>query len=742
MKASGVALPAGCGSVTLILVLLTALAADAQTNVLTYHNDNEHTGRYLGEILLAPANVNAAHFGSRHLLVTDGPVYAQPLYLSRVKIAGQGLRNVVFVVTSHDSVYAFDADDQLASDPLWMVNFLDEAHGVNTLTQADVGCTIPELGTIGTPVIDAGSGTIYLIAETKESGNQAVFRLHALDVTNGAERPGSPVEIQPPDFVPLAQKHRTSLLLLNGVIYSSWSGHCDQGTYHGWVMAHDAKTLKLAGVFNSTAGGSGASFWNGGAGPAADAEGNIYVVSANGDVNGVPSPGGNDEAVMKLAPAPHLAVLDRFVPFNKETLNESDLDLGSSGALVLPDEAGSAAHPHLVFTAGKEGRMYLLDREALGGPQNGSDFNALASLPVLAQSTFGTAAYFNGSIYVTPELSPMFAFRIGNGSLASSPAAQTSDTLPALGATPSISANGDKNGIVWVTVFTAGGELAAYDATSLRKLYDSTTQSDSPPYTFTEFTAPTIADGKVFVPSYFGVVIYGERANGAPKVTAVTDGAAFAPDAIAPGSLISIFGSGFAAATASASSTPLPLSIGDVSVTINGIPAPVLFVSPKQINVQVPYEVAAAPASLVVRVHGMLSAPMAISLKPAAPALFTDINGQAAAVDIDGSANSPQSPAVPGSFISLFFTGQGPVAAAIDDGDAPAAGSVIPATLPISATIGGVPAEVQFAGLAPSYPGLAQINLKIPTLAPGVYPVVVTIAGVASNAAQVAVSAP
>src|ERR1700693_2557914 len=300
-----------------------------------------------------------------------------------------------------------------------MVNFLDPANGVTTVTQADVGCVIPEMGVIGTPVIDADSGTLYLIAETKELGN-AVFRLHALDVTSGAEMPGSPVVINPTGFVPLAQKQRASLLFANGVIYSSWSGHCDQGTYHGWVMAHDAKTLKLLGAFNNTPGGSGASFWNGGAGPTVDADGNIYVVSANGDVNGLPSPGDNDEAVLKLAPT-QLSVLDKFIPFNQTALNEVDLGLGSSGALLLPDSAGSAAHPHVLFTSGKEGRMYLLDRDALGGPQSGSDINALASLPVLAQATFGSAAYFNGSIYVAPEKSPVFAFRIDNATLGSSP---------------------------------------------------------------------------------------------------------------------------------------------------------------------------------------------------------------------------------------------------------------------------------------------------------------------------------
>jgi hypothetical protein len=178
-----------------LLALLATLAANAQTSVTTYHNDNAHTGQYLNEVLLTPANVNAAHFGWRDYLITDGAVYGQPLYLSRVKIPGKGLRNVVYVATSHDSVYAFDADDRLTADPLWTVSFLDAAKSVTTVSSADVDCpVIPELGIAGTPVIDESSGTIYTIAETKEPGNQYVFRLHALDISTGAEQLGSPVE--------------------------------------------------------------------------------------------------------------------------------------------------------------------------------------------------------------------------------------------------------------------------------------------------------------------------------------------------------------------------------------------------------------------------------------------------------------------------------------------------------------------------------------------------------------------
>ena len=213
-----------------------------------------------------------------------------------------------------------------------------------------------------------------------------------------------------------------------------------------------------------------------------------------------------------------------------------------------------------------------------------------------------------------------------------------------------------------------------------------------------------------------------------PEVTAVTDAAVFSTDAIAPGSLISIFGSNLAPITAAAPSTPLPLSIADVSVTVNGITAPLLFVSPNQINAQTPYEAAPGAASVVVRVQGTQSAPVTMSLKIAAPSLFTD-------------QNSPQTPASPGSSISLYFTGQGPLITSIEDGDAPGAGHTVWASSPVSATIGGLPAGVEYAGLAPNYPGVAQINLKVPTLTQGVYPVIVTIAGVASNAVQVTVPA-
>jgi uncharacterized protein (TIGR03437 family) len=729
----------------ILAIVLGACTLAAQSSVVTYHNDNARTGLYPNETLLTPANVKAGLFGKRYVFPVDGSVYAQPLYLTRVRIAGKGLRNVLFVATSHDSLYAFDADDESAagSQPLWKLSLLDESPGAATVSQSDVDCpVIPELGITGTPVIDPISGTMYLIAFTKENGGQFVYRLHSVDVTSGTERPGSPVEIQAPGFVPLPQKQRAALLLTGGVVYSPWSGHCDNGTYHGFIMAHDAVSLKPVGVFNATPTDSGASFWNGGAGPAADSEGNIFAVSANGDFDGNRAAARYDESVLRLAPAPRLSVIDLFTPFNRVSLDETDQDLGSSGALLLPDEAGSPAHPQVLFVSGKEGRMYLLDRQSLGGAQVNSDSGALASLPVLGSNqTFGMAAYFNASIYIAPADSPMFAFKVSGASLAASPWAVTTDTHSAPGATPSISSNAATNGIVWIISNDDAGKLLAYDAAGLNLLYNSNAQPADSFSGNTEFTAPTIADGKVFVAGVSGVTVYGELAPKLPAISAVTNAASFAPDAISAGSLISLFGSHLAPSTSQASSTPLPLSLLDTSVTINGVVAPLLFVSAQQINAQIPYEVPSGAATVLVRSGGKTSAPFSITVRSAAPGLFTAAEGQAAALDDDGSPNSETAPAPGGSVISVFLTGIGPISSPVDDGAAPSPNQTISATLPVSATIGGAPATVEFAGLAPLFPGTAQINLRIPSTASGVSPLVISVGGVTSNTVQLAISA-
>lgn len=718
------------------LYLASAVVVYAQNGVVTYHNDNERTGQYLVEPLLTPANVKPGLFGNRFTLPVDGAVYGQPLYLPRVNIAGKGLRDVLFVVTAHDSVYAFDADDESAAgaQPLWQVSFLDASTSVTTVTAAEVNCpVIPELGIAGTPVLDPVAGTIYVIAETKESGTNYVFRLHALDVTTGAERAGSPVVIQPSGFVPLLHKQRTALLLANGIVYSAWSGHCDAGAYHGWILAHDATTLAMVGVFNTTPNDQGASFWSGGAGPAADTDGNIYAVSANGDFDGNIAAARYDESVLRFPPGSSLSVADMFTPFNKTALDAGDLDIGSSGAILLPDEVGSAAHPHLLFTSGKEGRLYLLDRQSLGGAQTGSDTAALASLPVLKQATFGSSAYFNGSIYVGAKLSPLLAFPVANATLGSSPSAQSASSFGTLGSIPSISANGNQNGIAWAISGAGSGSLIAYDAGTLAQIFSDTLTG------YLEFVVPTIADSKVFASGGNSIAVYGELPQATPVIKSTVNAASFATNALSPGSLFSIFGSALAPMSASAPSTPLPLTLADVSVTVNGLEAPLLYVSAQQINAQMPSAVQPGQASVVVRVSGKLSAASSVTINQTAPGIFTGADNQAAALNADGSENDAANPALVGSVVSVFFTGPGPVQTLPADGEA--APIAVPDTIasPVTATIGGMPAQIQFAGLAPGWVGLGQVNMTVPALGSGTFPVAITIGSSVSNPGNLSV---
>ncbi len=719
--------------------LLTCIAPlFAQTNVTTYHNDNARTGQYLTEALLSPTTVQPGLFGRRFAYLVDGNIYAQPLYLSRVNVAGEGLHDVVFLATTHDSVYAFDADSPGPNAaPLWQVNFLDAANGVSAIPMADVNCPViaPELGIIGTPVIDPAAGTLYAIAATREPGPAYVYRLHALDVTSGAERAGSPVVIQAAGFVALAEKQRGALLLSNGVVYSEWSSSCDHAPYHGFVLAHDATTLNPTGAFNSSPNGNGASFWNAGSGPAADSDGNLFVVAANGDFDA--DAGGPDygESAIKLSPG-NLNLADYFTPFNQSYLDDLDLDVGSSGAVLLPDSAGNGAHPHVLFTAGKEGRMYLLDRDSLGHAQVLSDTSALASLPAFANGAFGSAAWFNGSLFVASQNAALQSFPISNATLTNAPAAQSSKLSGSLGAVPSISANGTENGIAWM--LTNDAALSAFDTASLSELYDSNLQATDGPGTYVEFAVPTVAESKVFVGGLGTLIVYGELSQTPPVVAAVANAASFEQAAVAPGSLVAVFGSGLSLTTAIAQSLPLPISLDDVSVAFNGIPAPLLYVSPGQINVEVPAATPTGPVSVSVRVANAFSAAFTIQVKPSAPGIFL-IGSFAAVVNQDGSVNGNASPAVSGSYVSVYLTGDSALDSNVIDGD-PASG--VPPSQPptVSATVNGVPAGVSYAGPAPGYIGLIQMNLQLPALAPGNYPLVVTIDGQASNSGLVSVS--
>ena len=707
------------------LATLLACPLLAQVIVPTYHNDNARTGLNPLEALLTPASVGSGHFGKRYTRRVDGNIYAQPLYLPAVPISGKGAHNVVLVATAHDSVYAFDADSNLGANakPLWQVSFLDPANGISPVPAADIGCNVisPEIGIIGTPVVDPGSLIVYVIAETKEPGPSYVYRLHAIDIKTGLELNNSPVRIQPQGFNPTVQKHRTALLLANGRVYSTWSGICDQGEYQGWVMSHDAKTLELRQAFNDSPGSRGGSFWNGGSGAAADASGNIYAVTANGpfDID----TGGLDYGDSFLKLSAELSALDYFAPFNRDYLNGNDIDLGSTGAVLLPDEAGTPEHPHLIAGAGKEGRIYLLDRDHMGKAQTGNDAGALASLPAFDHSLFGSLAYFDGRLYAVPEYLPLTAFSVANAKLASTPLSHAPVPADELGATPSVSSSGKANGVVWIVPFNSGGALEAYDAADVsRQLYTSAANPADALGGWSEFAVPTVADGKVFVGTANNLVVYGILNADPGHVTAAVNAASFQAGPVAAGSLISIFGSGLAMATASASTQPLPISIADVGVQVNGVPAPLLYVSPLQINAQVPPETPAGTASVIVTVAGVSTAALSMQVQPAAPGIFTRSTGEAAAVDTSGQAITADHPAASGSVISVFLTGLGIT------------------NLPVTTTIAAIPATVQFSGPAPGYVGLGQVNVLVPDVPSGVQAINVVVNGVPSNTASVAIS--
>jgi uncharacterized protein (TIGR03437 family) len=718
-----------------LLVLSLSYCASAQVSVTTYRNNLARTGENLAETFLTPANVNPVQFGKLFSRPVDGQLYAQPLYLPSVPIAGKGVHNVVFVATQHDSVYAFDADSNTGSNgpPLWQVSLANAAAGETPAGVADVlNClTIaPELGITGTPVIDPSTNTLYVVAMTKRD-NLIFHRLHALDVRSGAERPGSPVSIAASvpgtgdralsststtvTFDSYFYKNRAGLLLLNGVVYTGWTSHCDSRTYHGWIIAYDARSLQQVAVFNTTPDGYQGSIWMGGAAPAADADGNIYAISGNGrfdaDVNGR----NLGDSVIKLS-SPGLSVLDFFTPFNQLHLDQQDVDLGSSGAILLPDTAGSPAHQRLMVNAGKEGRIYLLDRDRMGRFNPDGDTQIVQSLEHAVGALFGGPAYFNGTLYFSAAYDRLKAFSVSAAHIATTPVSQSSLVFDYPGAVPVVSAGGSANAIVWVIESDYGGTLHAYDASNLAvELYSSQMNTSRDALgSFVRFSVPTVANGRVYAGTGDSLVVFGLLNQ--PSVTAVVNAASLLPGSVAPGSLITILGSHLANAAMVAPAAQLPHTLGGVTLSINGTATPLLFVSPEQINAQVPFEVTPGPAKATIQLAGMPPISVPLDIAPAAPGLFPNIR-----------------PAAVGSTVIVYLTGQGAVTPQVSTGEPAPAAALAQAVFPVTATLGNRLATVAFAALSPDSAGLFQVNLVVPLLNTGSQPLVVTVNGVSSN---------
>ncbi|HZQ45803.1 MAG TPA: pyrrolo-quinoline quinone, partial [Verrucomicrobiae bacterium] len=524
---------------SVLLVMLVCLeagenraASSPSTAVLTYHNDIARTGQNTNETLLTLANVNTNSFGKLFTCAVDGYVYAQPLVLTNVNIPGRGILDVVYVATEHDSVYAFDANSN--AGPLWQVSFLNPAAGVAPVSSADLDCTdiVPEIGITSTPVIDPISGTIYVEAKTGESsGNNINFvhRLHALDVTTGAEKFGGPVVITASvtgsgagsvsgrvAFDSQWQMNRAALLLNHGVVYLGFGSHCDSGPFHGWLLAYNATTLAQIAAFNTTPNGEGGGIWHAGNGPSCDANGNLYVMTGNGTFDASTNKDFGD-SVIKLSTAGGLSEANYFTPFNQAFLNTNDLDLGSGGTVVLPDEVGNSAHPQLLVGAGKKGVLYLFDRNNLG-KYNGSTDMMVEKLNVLG-SNFSTPVYFNFTLYYLGVQGYLTAFPVSNAFIGAASQAQGSTQFGFPGATPSLSANGLNDAIIWVIqsdAYDSNGNavLRAYNASNLaQELYNSDQAGTrDQPGAAVKFAVPTIANGKVYVGTQYALSVFGSLA--------------------------------------------------------------------------------------------------------------------------------------------------------------------------------------------------------------------------------------
>ena len=500
--------------------------------VTTYHYDNLRTGANRSETILTLANVNSTTFGKVASFDVDGQIYGQPLYLQNLSIAGTS-RNVVFVATEHDSVYAFDADAKTTS-PLWKTNFLNPGAGVTTVDSntdfAEFNAThdlvyqdiYPETGITSTPVIDSSSGTIYVVAKTKENGS-FVYRLHALDITNGSEKFGGPTVItasMPGNgvfndgkgnivFDPHVNLQRSALLLLNGKIYIAFASHGDFDPYLGWLLVYDAQSLKQTAAFAPTPDGAGGGIWNSGGGPAADASGNIFVGVANGDYTG--GSGGRDYGDSYLRLTSSLQVTDWFTPFDFQDLNNLDHDLGSGGPILLPDQPSGPAH--LMIGGSKAGQLYVIDRDNMGH-NHASDNNQAVQQVTLGHGLFANPTVWNNNVYVGASRSPLQCYKISGGQL--SLATQTSVVSGFPGISAAVSSNGDSNGILWalqVDQWDNGPAiLHAYDANDCtRELYNSTQAPGGRDTadTAVKFTVPTVINGKVYISGGSKLTVYG-----------------------------------------------------------------------------------------------------------------------------------------------------------------------------------------------------------------------------------------
>jgi len=501
------------------------------SGLFTWHNNNSRNGLNSKEVVLTTSSVKSSLFGKLFSRTVDGQIYAQPLYVANLTIPNRGPRNVVFVATEHDSVYAFDADGKSTS-PIWKRSFIDTANGITTAQSSAIPETniTPEIGITGTPTIDGTGKTLYVVAKTLENGAY-VHRLHALDTATGAEKFGGPVQITGAvpgtgfgsvnGMIPFDSNasryaiQRAGLALSNGVVYVAFALHLDRNGFHGWVMGYDAATLAqrfimctTPDVHNDTSKDGKGGVWMGASAPAADGT-YAFVVSGNGSFNA--DSGGHDygDSVMKLTSGG--VVNDYFTPFDEQSLQLNDKDLGSTGPVLVSGQ--TSAHPGgLIVSGGKNGKLYVLDHNNLGRHQTTTDSQIVQSL-VIGNGVFSTPAVVNSTFYLVAANDVLKAFHMSNNLLPTSPTAKAAVTYSFPGATPTVSANGSSNAIVWTLQRISGANavLHANLASNVgTELYNSNQAgSRDLPGTSIKFAVPTVANGKVFVGTTSKLTVYG-----------------------------------------------------------------------------------------------------------------------------------------------------------------------------------------------------------------------------------------
>lgn len=520
--------------------MLASMPLMHATDVLTYHNDNGRTGQNLAETLLTTSNVRSSTFGLLGTIPVDGKVDAQPLVASGVAIPGQGVHNVLIVATENDSIYAFDADTRAQ---LWHVTLTLSGESPSD----DRGCSqvSPQIGVTSTPVIDRSvgpNGAIFTVAMSKDGSGNYYQRLHALDLTTGAELFAGPMTIEGKypgtgsnsdganvSFDPKQYKERAGLLLMNGIVYLSFASHCDAGLYSAWIMGYTEQTLRQVTLIDLSPNGEMTSIWQSGGGLNADSSGNIYFLLANGtfDTNlnaaGYPSKGDYGNAFMKLSANGNLAAVDYFATYNTVAQSNADTDFGSGGSMLLPDLQDShGATRHLAVGAGKDSNIYVVDRDNMGkfNPNNNNQIYQQVS-NAISGGVWSVPAYFNGTLYYGSVGDNLKAFKFTNGAFPSTANSKSSTSFAYPGTFPSISANGTTNAIVWATENTSPAVLHAYDATNLAtELYNSNQASNGRDHfgAGNKYITPTIANGKVYVGTTNGVGVFGLLAGSTTPV--------------------------------------------------------------------------------------------------------------------------------------------------------------------------------------------------------------------------------